>query len=49
VDRGGSGITTVKQPATEHTASVGKLQSWLNGGGKSPNEQVLKSRLRELL
>jgi hypothetical protein len=29
--------------------SVGKLQSWLDGGGKSPNEQVLKSRLREML
>lgn len=39
----------VKQPETEHTVSVGKLQSWLDGGGKSPNEQVLKSRLRKLL
>lgn len=29
--------------------SVGKLQSWLDGGGKSPTEQVLKSRLREML
>jgi hypothetical protein len=38
----------VKQPETEHTVSVGKL-SWLDGGGKSPNEQVLKSRLREML
>lgn len=26
------------------TVSVGKLQSWLNGGGKSPNQQVAKSR-----
>jgi len=39
----------VKQPGTEHTVSVGKLQNWLDGGGKSPNEQVLKSRLREML
>jgi len=39
----------VKQPETEHRVSVGKLQSWLDGGGKSPNEQVLKSRLREML
>jgi hypothetical protein len=39
----------VKQPETEHTVSVGKLQSWLDGGGKSPNEQVLKNRLREML
>jgi hypothetical protein len=39
----------VKQPETEHTVNVGKLQSWLDGGGKSPNEQLLKSRLREML
>ena len=39
----------VKQPETEHIVSVGKLQTWLDGGGRSPNEQVLKSRLRELL
>ena len=40
---------TRTQPETEHTVSVGKLQSWLDGGGKSPNEQVLKSRLRKIL
>jgi len=28
----------VKQPETEHTVSVGKLQSWLDGRGKSPNK-----------
>jgi hypothetical protein len=39
----------VKQPETENTVSVGKLQSWLDGSGKSPNEQVAKSRLREIL
>jgi len=39
----------VKQPETEHTVSVGKLQSWLDGGGKSPNEHVAKSRLRDIL
>jgi len=39
----------VKQPETEHTVSVGKLQAWLEGGGKSPNEQALKSRLRGVL
>ena len=45
-----SGLTIrVKQPETEHTVSVGKLRSWLDGSGKSPNEQVLKSRLREML
>jgi hypothetical protein len=25
----------VKQPETEHTASVGKLQSWLDGGARA--------------
>ncbi|MGD0130711.1 MAG: hypothetical protein ABSE57_01650 [Bryobacteraceae bacterium] len=39
----------VKQPETEHTVCVGKLQTRLDGGGKSPNGQVLKSRLREIL
>jgi len=34
----------VKQPETEHAVSVGKLQTWIDGGGKSPNEQVEKSR-----
>jgi hypothetical protein len=29
--------------------SVGKLQSWIDGGGKSPNEQVTKKRSREML
>jgi len=29
--------------------SVGKLQTWLAAGGKSPNKQVMKSRLREML
>jgi hypothetical protein len=39
----------VKQPETEHTVSVGKLRSWLDGNGKSPNEVVTKKRLREML
>ena len=30
------------QPETEHTVSVGKLQSWLDGGGKSPNINILR-------
>jgi hypothetical protein len=37
-----------KQPETEHTVSVGRLRRWLDGGGKSPNEQVLKNGLREV-
>jgi hypothetical protein len=39
----------VNKPETEHMVSVGKLQSWLDGGGKSPNEQVLKNQLRGIL
>jgi hypothetical protein len=38
----------VEQPATEHTVSVSTLQTWLDGGGKSPNEQVQKPMLREI-
>jgi hypothetical protein len=39
----------VKAPETEHVVSVGKLHAWLDGGGKSPNEQVAKKRLKEML
>ena len=42
-------IVRVRQAETEHTVSVGKLQSWLDGGARSPNEQVAKSRLRDIL
>ena len=33
----------------EHTVSMAKLRSWLDGGAKSPNEQVQKNRLKQLL
>jgi len=39
----------VKAPEEEHTLSVGKVLSWLDGGARSPNEQVKKNRLRERL
>ena len=39
----------IKQPETEHTVSVGKLQAWLHGGAKSLNEQVRRNRLKQLL
>ena len=39
----------VEAPATTHQLSVGKLNSWLEGSGRSPNEQELKVRIRELL
>ena len=39
----------VHQPEMSHTVSVGRLKSWLDGSGKSPNEHALKSRLRGLV
>src|SRR5258708_39440252 len=40
---------TVKAPATSHEVRVSKIEAWLQSGGRSPNEQALKVRLRELL
>jgi hypothetical protein len=42
-------VSGQKAPETEHIVSVGKLHAWLDGGGKSPNEQVAKKRLKEML
>ena len=39
----------VKAPEEEHTISVAKVLSWLDGAARSPNEQVKKNRLRERL
>lgn len=39
----------VKSPEEEHTVTVGKVLTWLEGGGKSPSEKVKKNRLRERL
>jgi hypothetical protein len=39
----------VRAPEEEHTVSVGKVLSWLEGGARSPREQVKKNRLRERL
>ena len=39
----------VKAPEEEQTVTVGKLNSWLGGGARSPNEQVRKKRLKERL
>jgi hypothetical protein len=35
---------TVKSPATRHKLTMAKLESWLAGGARSPNEQVQKNR-----
>ena len=32
-----------------HTLTVKKLHDWLNGGGKTPKDVVLKDRLRKIL
>jgi hypothetical protein len=40
---------TVKVPATSHEVRLSKIETWLHSNGKSPNEQALKIRLRELL
>lgn len=39
----------VKQPEAVHELQFGKLQEWLEGGAKSPNEQVTKAKLRKVL
>lgn len=39
----------VKQPEAVHELQFGKLQEWLEGGARSPNEQVMKARLRQVL
>ena len=39
----------VKTPATSHEVRLSKIEAWLESGGRSLNEQVLKMRLRELL
>jgi len=40
---------TVKAPAPSHEVQWGKIEAWLQSGGKSPAEQALEVRLRELL
>ena len=39
----------VESPSTAHEIPMRKLTAWLEGGGKSPNEQAVKGRLREML
>jgi hypothetical protein len=40
---------SVEAPATTHELSVGRLQAWLDASGKTPREQAVKVRLRQLL
>ena len=39
----------VKSPSVTHTVTMRKVQDWLNGACKSPNEKVVKERLKALL
>ena len=39
----------VRAPEVAHRVHVGKLQDWLQRAGKTPKEQAVKARLRELL
>jgi hypothetical protein len=36
-------------PVVKHSVSVQRVRDWLNCSGKTPKEQALKSRLRELV
>jgi hypothetical protein len=38
----------LKTPATSHEVQWGKIEAWLQSGGK-PNEQAMKMKLKELL
>jgi hypothetical protein len=40
---------SVKAPEAEHVVSIGKVQSWLDGGAASPIERIEKNRLKKLL
>jgi hypothetical protein len=35
--------------STSHESSVGKVRAWLDSNGRSPRQQALKVRLREVL
>jgi hypothetical protein len=39
----------VRAPEEEHTVTMGKVLSWLDGGASSPGELMKKNRLKERL
>src|SRR5262249_61535111 len=39
----------VLAPSTSHEISVGRVRAWLDSNGRSPAQQALKTRLREVL
>jgi type VI protein secretion system component VasA len=42
-------LVAVETPATTHELTMAKLQYWLDGDGKTPREQAVKVKLRQLL
>ena len=49
----GTGLTTVtvkvRHPEVTHVVKIQDFENWLNRGGKSPADIVLKTRLRQML
>jgi hypothetical protein len=49
----GRGLTTVtvkvRHPEITHVVKIQDFENWLNRGGKSPADTVLKTRLRQML
>ena len=39
----------VSEPLVIHTIQLARIQDWLNSGGRTPREQAIKARLRELV
>ncbi len=42
-------IVSVEEPATTHELLAQRLRDWLDGAAKSPEERVLKDRLKQLV
>ena len=42
-------VVTVEAPTTTHELPLRRLETWLTSSPKSPAEQLLKQRLRELV
>jgi hypothetical protein len=40
---------TVRQPETRHGLKVSRLQVWLSSSSRSPKEQALKFKLKQIL
>jgi len=40
---------TVSEPVITHAIRMARVRDWLGSGGRTPKEQAVKSRLREML